>query len=126
MTAFHINTVFGQNTFKAVIKDSETKEPLIRCDSYFIRTATGANADIDGLITLTNIPNGKQIIEFRYIGYETRKRHVWISVDNIKPDRDFLKSNADVSWTKLWFHLHEVQEQSKTFQQELNLLQERN
>jgi iron complex outermembrane receptor protein len=71
--SIHINTVFGQNTFKAVIKDSETKEPLIGATAILSGTTTGATADIDGLITLTNIPNGKQIIEFRYIGYETRK-----------------------------------------------------
>jgi iron complex outermembrane receptor protein len=71
MVAFNINTVFGQNTFKAVIKDSETKEPLIGATAILSGTATGATADINGMITLTNIPNGKQIIEFRYIGYET-------------------------------------------------------
>ena len=68
MVAFNINTVFGQNTFKAVIKDSETKEPLIGATAILSGTATGATADINGMITLTNIPNGKQIIEFRYIG----------------------------------------------------------
>ena len=61
MVAFNINTVFGQNTFKAVIKDSETKEPLIGATAILSGT-TGATADIDGLITLIKIPNGKQII----------------------------------------------------------------
>ena len=46
MAAFHINTVFGQNTFKAVIKDSETKEPLIGATAILSGTATGATADI--------------------------------------------------------------------------------
>ena len=73
MVAFNINTVFGQNTFKAVIKDSETKEPLIGATAILSGTATGATADINGMITLTNIPNGKQIIEFRYIVMKQEK-----------------------------------------------------
>ncbi len=95
MTAFHINTVFGQNTFKAVIKDSETKEPLIGATAILSGTATGATADIDGLITLTNIPNGKQIIEFRYIGYETRKDTFEFPLTTSNLIEIFLKSNAD-------------------------------
>jgi len=95
MAAFHINTVFGQNTFKAVIKDSETKEPLIGATAILSGTATGATADIDGLITLTNIPNGKQVIEFRYIGYETRKDTFEFPLTTIDPIEIFLQSETD-------------------------------
>src|SRR5690606_7299098 len=95
MAAFHINTVFGQNTFKAVIKDSETKEPLIGATAILSGTATGATADIDGLITLTNIPNGKQVIEFRYIGYETRKDTFEFPLTTIDPIELFLQSETD-------------------------------
>jgi iron complex outermembrane receptor protein len=95
MAAFHINTVFGQNTFKAVIKDSETKEPLIGATAILSGTATGATADIYGLITLTNIPNGKQVIEFRYIGYETRKDTFEFPLTTIDPIEIFLQSETD-------------------------------
>ncbi len=95
MAAFHINTVFGQNTFKAVIKDSETKEPLIGATAILSGTATGATADIDGLITLTNIPNGKQVIEFRYIGYETRKDTFEFPLTTLDPIEIFLQSETD-------------------------------
>ncbi len=95
MVAFNINTVFGQNTFKAVIKDSETKEPLIGATAILSGTATGATADINGMITLTNIPNGKQIIEFRYIGYETRKDTFDFPLTTSNLIEIFLKSNAD-------------------------------
>lgn len=95
MVAFNINTVFGQNTFKAVIKDSETKEPLIGATAILSETATGATADINGMITLTNIPNGKQIIEFRYIGYETRKDTFDFPLTTSNLIEIFLKSNAN-------------------------------
>lgn len=95
MVAFNINTVFGQNTFKAVIKDSETKEPLIGATAILSGTATGATADIDGLITLTNIPNGKQIIEFRYIGYEVRKDTFEFPLATSDPIEIFLQSETN-------------------------------
>lgn len=69
-----INTiVFGQNTLKAVIKDSKTNEPLIGATAVLLETGKGATTDAEGLLILTNIPNGKQAIEFRYIGYEIQK-----------------------------------------------------
>ena len=94
MVAFNIHTVFGQNTFKAVIKDSETKEPLIGATAILSGT-TGATADIDGLITLINIPNGKQIIEFRYIGYEIRKDTFEFPLATSDPIEIFLQSETD-------------------------------
>lgn len=100
MVAFNINTVFGQNTFKAVIKDSETKEPLIGATAILSGTATGATADINGMITLTNIPNGKQIIEFRYIGYETRKDtfDFPLTTSNLI---EIFSNQMQTNWTKL-------------------------
>ena len=86
--------VYAQNTFKAVIKDSETNEPLIGATAILSGTTTGATADIDGLITLTDIPNGKQVIEFRYIGYETRKDTLQFPLATSEPIDIFLKSNA--------------------------------
>ncbi|MFN0201864.1 MAG: hypothetical protein ACKVTZ_10100, partial [Bacteroidia bacterium] len=47
------HTVFGQNTFKAVIKDSETKEPLMGVAAILSETEIGTNSDADGLINLT-------------------------------------------------------------------------
>ena len=73
MVAFNINTVFGQNTFKAVIKDSETKEPLIGATAVLEKTTKGAIADVTGMLIIENIPDGKQLIVFSYVGYETRK-----------------------------------------------------
>jgi outer membrane receptor for ferrienterochelin and colicins len=95
MVAFNIHTVFGQNTFKSVIKDSKTKEPLIGATAILSGTTTGATADIDGLITLTNIPNGKQIIEFRYIGYEIRKDTFEFPLATSDPIEIFLQSETD-------------------------------
>jgi iron complex outermembrane receptor protein len=64
-------TVYSQNTFKAIIKDGKTKETLIGATASMQGTAIGASSDTSGLIVLNKIPDGKQIIKFSYVGYES-------------------------------------------------------
>ena len=69
--AMLINSVaYSQNTFTTVLKDSLANELLSGATANLKGTNNGASADKEGKITLNNIPNGKQTIVFRYIGYE--------------------------------------------------------
>ncbi|MEY4875029.1 MAG: hypothetical protein RL708_178 [Bacteroidota bacterium] len=68
--AFNITTVFGQNTFKAIIKDSESKETLIGATALLKGTTNGASADANGILEIKNIATGKQTIVFSYLGFE--------------------------------------------------------
>ena len=95
LVALNINAVFAQNTFKVILKDSETKEPLIGATAILDGTTNGATADNNGLVTLTNIPKGKQVIEFRYIGYQERKDTFDFPLTNSEPIEILLKSEAD-------------------------------
>jgi outer membrane receptor for ferrienterochelin and colicins len=92
--AFNINTVFGQNTFKAVIKDSDTKETLIGATALLKGTTKGGTADLNGLVTISDIPDGQQIIEFRYIGYETLIDTFTFPLASTDPIEILLKSEA--------------------------------
>ncbi len=69
---FDVATGFSQNTFKAVVKDRETKEPLIGSIAVLQGTTNSANADSSGRIEIKNIPDGKQSILFKFVGYEQR------------------------------------------------------
>lgn len=62
--------VNAQNTFKATIKDSLTNESLIGSIAVLKGTTNSSSTDINGKIEIKNIPDGKQIIVFSYIGYE--------------------------------------------------------
>ena len=62
----------AQNTFKAEIKDAESKEVLTGATATLQGTAIGSIADQNGYIEIKNIPDGKQIIIFRYMGYQER------------------------------------------------------
>jgi len=69
---FCIVTAHAQNTFQALIKDAKTYQPLTGATASVIVTRISAAADTAGLVTLTTIPNGRQVIEYRYAGYQTR------------------------------------------------------
>lgn len=65
-------TIYAQSTFKAVIKDSKTNETLIGATATLQGTTIGAASDTSGLIVLLKIPDGRQVIKFSSIGYETQ------------------------------------------------------
>ena len=64
--------VYAQNTFKAVIKDSEKKEPLMGVTAQVTGTTIATTSDENGQIILTGIPNGLKEIQFSYIGFAQR------------------------------------------------------
>lgn len=72
LLAIPFNTLFAQNSFTAIIKDAETKEPLIGATVLLYGTTNGSTTDLNGMVTISNIPDGKQVILFRFIGYFER------------------------------------------------------
>ena len=64
--------VYAQNTFKAVIKDSEKKETLMGVTAQVTGTTIATISDENGQIILTGIANGLQEIQFSYIGFAQR------------------------------------------------------
>jgi outer membrane receptor for ferrienterochelin and colicins len=65
-------TGYAQNTFKAILKDAKTNEILIGATASLQGSTLGAASDTSGLITLSKIPDGKRVIKFSYVGYESR------------------------------------------------------
>jgi iron complex outermembrane receptor protein len=75
----------AQNTFKAEIKDAESKEVLTGATATLQGTAVDSSADQNGYIEIKNIPNGKQIIIFRYMGYQERTDTIIFPHDQTEP-----------------------------------------
>lgn len=63
---------YSQNTFKGIIKDAKTKETLIGATASITGTTIGASSDTAGTVVFNKVPDGKQVIKFTYVGYETR------------------------------------------------------
>ncbi|GAB2701155.1 hypothetical protein GCM10027037_27810 [Mucilaginibacter koreensis] len=59
----------AQHTFKAIVKDNSTRQPLIGATALLQGTTQGAVADTSGLLILKTVPDGRQVIQFRYVGY---------------------------------------------------------
>ena len=72
IVVFLSQAVVAQNTFKAIIRDSDTKDVLIGASAVIKGTSKGASTNENGFLEIKNIPDGKQVIEFNYIGYNTR------------------------------------------------------
>jgi outer membrane receptor for ferrienterochelin and colicins len=69
---FFTVSAYAQNTYKAIIKDAKTNKVLIGANVKVPETNINAKSDGDGLATLNNVPSGKQIIQFSYVGFKTR------------------------------------------------------
>ncbi len=69
LAILYTSITLGQNTFIAIIKDSESKKTLFGANAIIQGTTNGASSDENGFLEINNIPNGKQIITFSYIGY---------------------------------------------------------
>src|SRR5690606_1626485 len=60
---------YAQNTYKAIIKDAKSLQPLQGTTVQIKNLSIGTSAGKDGSVVLKNIPSGKQIIEYSYVGY---------------------------------------------------------
>ena len=65
----------AQNTFKAILKDEDTKEVLPFANVVLEDSQNGASSDTTGFVELKNIPKGKQTIVFSYVGYRNKEKN---------------------------------------------------
>lgn len=63
--------VYAQNTYKAVIKDAKTNQPLPGATVKVLGTTLGSTSDNTGSVTLTGITSGQQVIQYSYVGFQT-------------------------------------------------------
>ncbi|HXU07871.1 MAG TPA: TonB-dependent receptor plug domain-containing protein, partial [Blastocatellia bacterium] len=64
---------FAQTTFKATIRNEESKQPVVGATVSVKGTEITATADANGKVEITNVPDGDQIIEVSSPGYETKE-----------------------------------------------------
>lgn len=65
-------SAYAQNTYKAIIKDAKTNHLLTGTTVKIAGTSIASTSGDDGIVTLSNIPSGKQIIQFSYVGFKNR------------------------------------------------------
>ena len=86
----------AQNTFKAILKDEDTEEILPYANVVLEDTQTGATTDTAGIVILKNIPNGKQILVFSYVGYRTEEKSFTFPLHQKEPFVIYLEKAMDL------------------------------
>jgi len=85
LVGLHVSAGSGQNVFRAIIRDSETLEPLAGATAAVNGTPIGASAGSDGSVTLQDIPDGSHVLVFSLIGYERVTRTFTFPLSSIDP-----------------------------------------
>lgn len=65
-------SAIAQNIFTASVKDADSGIPLPGASFIFKDLNKSASSDTNGVVRVTDIPDGKHYLEIRYIGYQTR------------------------------------------------------
>lgn len=68
--------VFAQNTFKTIVKDKKTNEPLIGVSVLLKGTKNRTTSDDKGFAELKNIPTGKQTIIIKSVGFKENEKSI--------------------------------------------------
>ncbi len=67
-----LQTGMAQHILNATVRDADNKQPLAGATAILAGTDKGATADGNGLVTITGIPSGRQVVIFRFVGYAER------------------------------------------------------
>ncbi|MBO5455419.1 MAG: TonB-dependent receptor [Muribaculaceae bacterium] len=84
-----------------VVKDSETKEPLMEAavklvsarDTAFV---AGVTTNVDGKFNIRNVKAGKYIIQFSYVGYADVEKPVTVASSNVRMGEVQLRESSEV------------------------------
>ena len=88
------SNLFAQNTFRAIIKDAGTKEPLPGISAVLEGASNGASSDESGILLIKNIPNGKQVIRFSCIGFEKEEKSFIFPIENKLPIEIYMREGV--------------------------------
>lgn len=92
----NLSILFSQNTFTAIIKGEETKEVLPFANVILENTQIGGSADITGKVSIENIPDGKQTLEFSYVGYRKKEKSFTFPLKTSEPVIVYLEKSEEL------------------------------
>lgn len=95
MAMFVVVGAQAQNSFKAIVKNNDTKEPIIGVSVVVDGTNNISVSDDNGLILITNIPDGEHSITFSSIGYKKKTEVFTFPIANENTLEIFLESEAE-------------------------------
>jgi iron complex outermembrane receptor protein len=76
---------YAQNVIEAVVKNSETAEPLAGATASIAALGIVGSANADGIVKLDNVPPGEHVIEFSFVGFESRSITINVPISGAQP-----------------------------------------
>lgn len=90
----YYTSAFAQNTYKVVVKDSKTKAPLFGATIKITTANLLAKTDEVGQGSIANIPSGWQIIQYSFVGYQTKIDTLKFPLAQASPTEVWLQQEA--------------------------------
>lgn len=91
-----IHSIQAQNTVTFIIKDKTDNDILFGANSVLKNTTVGTSSDTDGICQFNNIPNGEQIFEFSYVGFESVEKTYTFPLTEKQPIVIYLTENTEL------------------------------
>lgn len=85
ISVFLTSLAYGQHTFKAIIKDKESLSLLSGASAIVRNTTLGSSSNDVGLLQIQNIPDGMQVIDISFVGYETQSLTLQFPLSSDEP-----------------------------------------
>jgi len=82
LLVFTSNSNAQNATIKGKVIDSKDNQPLVGANIIF-KNGEGVSTDINGFYSL-NLPSGKYVITFKYIGYTTENKVIYLNASETK------------------------------------------
>lgn len=92
---FIFSSAYSQSTFMAILKDKETSEALPGATASIKDSSLGGSANEEGLIQIQNVPNGQQMIEFSFVGYESQSIMLNFPLSSTEPLEVLLEGSEE-------------------------------
>lgn len=90
----YTSVVIGQNSFRAIVSDKDTKEPIVGVSVILKDQNRGGHTDINGRVTINNIADGRYAILFRFIGYKEKTDSFSFPLPKDTPQRIYLTQES--------------------------------
>jgi outer membrane receptor for ferrienterochelin and colicins len=89
--------ISAQNTFKALVRDLESSEPLpgATATATINGTTLGSSANANGLLEIQNVPDGNHAIEFSFMGYHSQMITVHFPQPSSEPMNVLLEADDE-------------------------------
>ena len=87
--------LYSQNTFNVIVEDETTKEAMIGTSVIIKGTTKGSITDALGKASISEIPDGKQIIVISFTGYENVELKLEFPLSQTEPQKIYLMPSEE-------------------------------